>query len=956
MSATVAAVRPSQALRQRRESQRPGIAKASAKSNMENSASREDTKRYVTRAEDILRKFNGKPPSLRVYLHQNHFRLNDSQETLSYASPMRELIAHLKKREVPHNMLEEFYAMNIPFYDNCLIVEVHNFLTPGIKAKDDTSSSADGSGIEPFSIHNYNNFITPSPQAQHPALKAASKPSQGDKHNAGSEGKTDKDVDKENMPAPGQPASQKQPNKSKVSTIVLFPTPQSHLADIQLLATTPLPDAATYRRNQAAARAAGNPPTPLTAVPPTPTLSAGRSPKRPKMVLEEHNLHEFESAVYNATCPKLYLEPTKSFEESLALMEAITHPNNQSPPPTRKTRKRTTAELAADEAEAADIQRYMLAGDEHQASKTAAASGGDEGQHAVRAGANQQTFSRFKTLAAIKTNHEEAERRKKEDEARAAQLKRQNQVEQEAQKRRAELEARQAEVDAAAAQTAAAMAHQKQGLMRQQQQQQQAMAAQQMANANAQISQTPLSATQPQFSSPVVRQQTPMAAAASPLIQTHATHPMGGTPMVATSSSHAAGSPARPPSAVSHHPNAMVRTASQQQNQNLSRTGTPQIVQGTPVMNNSIPARNISSTPTPRMNNQGSPNVSVPGATPIMMQTPQPGQNITPEQIQFAQNQQNMQNQLRVQGMQRTNMSPGNQQQIQQMAIQRANMQIQAHGIPQGQNPQQYRQMLAQRFYQQAIQQQQQQQQQQQNQQQMANLSPQGMPHTGTPNAGGMQIANMNLQQLRQHYMARKQQLINTFGNNVPQQHMVSMRQLEAAINSREAQQQQQAQQQAMSQSNQMHMNQGMPNQMGMQAGGNPQASVQMQQYQQLLQQQRAQQQRQSQIAMMRQQAMQQQGGQMNASMINNMPAGFNVNMSNMNGMNMNMANMQGMAQGNMGMQGMQGMQGMNMGNMQGLNQAQMQQMLMMRQAQQRAAMQQGQQQQGGGEMTWSNV
>ena len=941
MSAAVAA-RPSQALRQRRESQRPKIA---TKPTMDNAQVKEEERRYVTAQPDILRKFNGRPPSLRVHMYAQHFRINDSQETLPYASPMRELLEHIRKKTVPHNMLEELHEMGTPFYDGCLIVEVHNFKASGIKAKDDTNSSVE-SGADPFSIHNYNNFITPSPYDVHPMLKANTKPGQGDRQNANSDAKTEKDLDKENMPAPGQPASQKQGNKAKVTTVVLFPTPQSQLADITILANTPVQDVATIRRNQAVARAAGNPSTPMTAVPSTPTTSVpGRSPKRQKMVVDENNIHEVQAAFLNAVCPKLFLEPTKCFGETLDLMEAHTHPNNQNSPPARKARKRTTAELAADEAEAADMQRYMLAGDEHQANSSATAAGGDEGKHAVRAGANQQTFSRFKTLAAIRGNHEEAERRKKEEEARQAQAKRQATIDAEAQKRR-EIEAanHQAEQQSAAS-AASAAAAKKQEVMRQQQLQQQQALAMQMANVNAQA--TPLSATQPQFSSPVVRQQTPMAPAASPLVQSHPTHPMGGTPMVATSSNHAAGSPARPPSAISHHPNAMARTVSQQQHQNLSRTGTPQLMQGgTPTMNSAMPARNVSSTPTPRMN-QGSPNVSVPGATPIMMQN-QPSQSMTPEQMQFLQ-QQNMQNQLRAQGMQQqTGMSPSNPQHLQQLALQRAAMQIQASGIPAGQNPQQYRQMLAQRFFQQM---------QQQSQQQMGqNMSP-GIGQAGTPNNGASQLANMGLQQLKNQYMQRKQQLMQTFGNNIPQNQVMVIRQMEAAIAQKENQLRQQAaaQQQAMAQAGQLNMNHNMQSQMSMPGAANPPNSAQMQQYQQMLQQQRAQQQRQNQIMQMRQQAAM-QGGQMN---MNNMPAGFNVNnmnmgnmanmgnmnMGNMNAMNgMNMANMQAMGQGNMAIQGMQGM------NINGMSQQQLQQMMIMRQAQARAAMQQQQQQQQQGQ------
>ena len=991
MSAAVATARPSQALRQRRETQRPSLARAAtrAANNMDNGAPKEDVKRYVYTQEHILAKFKGCPPSLRVYMHQNHFRLNDSQETLSYASPMKELLQHLRLKTVPHNMLEEFHASQITFYDECLIVEVHNHRTDGPKAKDETSTSSDGSGAAPFSIHNYNSYITPSPHVPYPTSLSDAKSKQSVAQSKGPDAKEEKDIDKENMPAPGQPASQKQPNKVKVTTVVLFPTQQSRLADMQILATTPMPDPAAYRRNQAAGRAAGNPPTPLTAMPPTPTLPNGRSPKRQKMMLDDNNVHEFEAAIYDAQCPKLYLEPTKSLEESVALMQAMTHPNSQNPPPVRKTRKRTTAELAADEADAAEMQRYMLAGDEYQANQTGAASGGDDGQHAARSGANQNTFARFKTLATIKMNHEQEERRKKEEEARQAQLKRQAQMEAESQKRR------DMETNRLAEQNAASMQQQKEQMMRQQHQQQQqqqlalqqASQAQQMANAMAaQASQTPLSATQPQFSSPVVRQQTPMTASAgSPLLSVQASHTMGGTPMIATSSNHNAGSPARPPSAVSHHANAMARSASQQQNP-MSRTGTPGMVQGTPVMNSAMPARNISSTPTPRINH-GSPPMQLQGSTPIMMHTPQPGQNMTPEQVQMAQ-QQNHLNQLRMQQIrqqqQQNNMSPGHQQQMQQTALQRAQMQIQSNGIPAGQNPQAYRQALATRFYQmeqqrqqqqaQQAQQQVQQQAQQQNQQgQMSSMSPQGVPHA-TPQAGGsLNIANMNLAQLRAQHLQRKQALIAQFGgvNNVPHQHALQMRQLEHAITSREqAQQAQQLQQQQqqLQQNNQLHMNPGMPNQMTLQAGQNPQNSAQMQQYQQMLQQQRAQQQRQQQIlAMRQQQAMQQQGGgqqQINAAALgmNNMGA------QGMQGMNLQqMQGMQGMQGMNMQqmqqMQGMQGMQGVNMmANMpQGLNATQMQQFAMMRQAQQRAAQlaaTQQQQGQGGGDggINWSGV
>ncbi|CBX99509.1 hypothetical protein IAQ61_005238 [Plenodomus lingam] len=950
MSGSVATARPTQALRVRRESQRPAAARTGTKPPvMDDQATKPDTRRYVSKQVDVLAKYSGKPPSLRVFLHPNHFRINDSQETLSYASPMKELLQAIRDKVVPHNMVEDLLELNIPWYDGCLIVEVHDYRSTGIKPKDDANGAAEA-GSNSFSIHNYNNFITPSPFAPFPSGKPDTKPAP-----APSQGKdADTKEDKENMPAPNQngPPQKQRPKKF---TVVLFPTPQSQLADIQILATTPVPDMAAIKRMQAAGRTGGLPPTPLTAVPPTPTFPNGPSPKRQKMLLDDSNIHEFEAEVYNATCPKLYLEPTKSFAESLALMDAITHPNNKNPAPPRKTRKRTTAELAADEAEAQDLQRFMLAADGHQATTASAATGNDDS--AGRAAANSQTFSRFKTIMSIRATHEEVERRKKEEEARIAQAKRQAQEEAAAQKQR----------DAEASRQQAEVMERQQQLLRQQQLQQQQLqqneamraasaAQQQMSNA-AQLNQTPQSLSQPQFS-PVLRQQTPMvAAAASPHVGAQVSHAMGSTPMVASASNNAVASPARPPSAVSHHQNQMARSVSQQQN--MSRTGTPQMVQGTPVMGASMPNRNM--TPTPSRINQGSPSISMQGQTPMMMNTPQPGQNMTPEAIQQLQAQQRMQ-QLRMQQMQQAGGSPGNQQ-LQQLALQKAHMHIQQQGVPAGQNPQTYRQQLAQNYLRQLSQQHAQQQQQQAA---LANMSPQGVvAHGGVPQQPTLNVNNLSLQQMRQQFAQRKQTLIQQFGpTNIPPNYMQQMQQLEAAINVKmrqEQAQQAQLQQQMNPGGIQGQMGNQMNGQMnGMQNVTNPlQVQQQQQQYHQLLQQQRANEARRQQMMQMQQRALA-QNGQIPQGMMNNMQQ-QGMNMGNMTGnmgggmagmQGMNMAQMQGQMQQ---MQGMQGMQGMNISQM---NPQQMQQMMMMRQAQQQAQRQSMQPQQGngGGDINWSGV
>lgn len=74
----------------------------------------------VITTRDILRKFNGKPPSLVIHLHPNNFRLNHSQDVFGYSSPMRVLIEHLRRKTVPHEILEELYGSGVPFYDSML--------------------------------------------------------------------------------------------------------------------------------------------------------------------------------------------------------------------------------------------------------------------------------------------------------------------------------------------------------------------------------------------------------------------------------------------------------------------------------------------------------------------------------------------------------------------------------------------------------------------------------------------------------------------------------------------------------------------------------------------------------------------------------------------------------------------------------------------------------------------
>ena len=834
---------------------------------------------------------------------------------------------------------------------DCLIVEVHNNKSSGAAPQSASTNTSAGNKAEPFSIHNYNSFITPSPFVPYPTKSKSTQQGQTDGQGksalaAGSDANDDQETDKENMPAPGHPASATQTQVVKaprVYTTVLFPTPLSHDVDIKLLANTPFPDIQTYRRHQPMASSSrggatptmAHPPTPLTSVPPTPSITNARSPKKQKMVLDETNVHEFEAEIINSTAPRLYLEPTNNLEESVALIDAMTHPNYKNPPPAPKTRKRTTAELAADEAEAAETQRFILAGDERK-SATTNVSANDENQTGRGGGpAFEPRFSRFKTLETIKMRHEENERRKKEEEARQAQAKRQQQAEAEAQKRREMEVSRQAEQQHRVMQQ-----HRQEQLLQQQQQQQHlqqqealraASQAQQMSSAQpAQFPQPTHS--QPQHSSPVIRQQTPLTSSPSIITHSMASHPMASAPMAVTSSSHGAGSPPRPTSAVSHHPSvSMARQISQQQSgQGASHHGTPQMVQGTPIMNQAIPARNM--TPQPRINQQGSPSVGIQG-TPGMMQTPQANE------MQIIRRQQQM---ARLQAAQQASMhgSPATQKSPEQVAMFRAQQHINQHGVPQNQNPQAYQQALARQI-----------------QQQMANsnspitstspqnagqmrptASQQGFPAPGQAMGG---LANTDVAALRATYSANRQTLMQRYPGlvNVPPHMAHMMRQLENTIRLAEAREHASGQPGSM----------GQPGMNGMNIGGQQpsaqQAALQQQQqqYQRMLQQQRVQTAQQ-----------QQQQQQLMAQMRGQQPGMQGMGMNGMGNMQQNQLMQGGINMGNMaGMQSMQGMGGiggMNMQNMQNIPMQNFQMAAMQRQ-------QAGQQRRGNDGMgDWSGV
>ncbi|KAL8904490.1 MAG: hypothetical protein Q9171_007024 [Xanthocarpia ochracea] len=608
----------------RRDSQKPGdVQPRSSRPNKIGPGEVNPDKRkrlaepYVNMASYILRKFKNKQPSLIIHLHLTHFRFDQQDVGFSYNSPMKIILEHLRSQTVPHDMIEELNAAGVKFYEGCLIVQVQDHRTTGSNSQTSSSTTGNDKNV-PFSIHNYNEHLTPSPFVPYPKSAATSDPSSKIEKSKQDIGKTEKESSQGDY-------SQKGPPKGpRIFTTVLFPTQQSVEEELYVLANTPDPRANNRKQSQASASSRTpasatmpHPPTPLSAVPPT--LTAGPPSKKQKMLLKESDVRELQTKLTTSFAHPLYLEPVASLQEASKLIQCLTDSLHKEHLPSPKTRKRTVAELEADEAHAASEQRFMLIMDERLAASAAGTKAGNVDGEAGAA-VFEPRFERFKTIENIKAAHREKEQQMQEARAQqqaqiqAANKIKQEQVEQQklfVEKKNAEAAQREQQLRMHAMQNSQNVQQQKVTLAALQHQQQQLAANPSLhghgptANGTMTNQQNIPVNSQPPHSSPISRHMTPHSNPRSSPLVGNVPH---SVPMNVTSSGQGiTSSPARPTSAAQHgHPGgsaAMVARGSQQRPP--SRMGTPSMPTGTPSMQHGTPVIK-QGTPTPRIT-QGSP-------------------------------------------------------------------------------------------------------------------------------------------------------------------------------------------------------------------------------------------------------------------------------------------------------------------------------------------------------------
>lgn len=575
----------------------------------------------------ILKKYRGHQPSLVIHLHPTHFRFDNQEGSFTYKSPMRIVIEHLRTRTIPHDLME--LMEEVPVYEGCMIVQVHDHKSI-VPSRDQSRQTTSSGKATPFSVHNYNTFLTPSPYVPYPQEERIPSRDSGAEDVEDSKLKSSEQKDKENMPAPAVPGDVNRhklssiPRKPKISTIVLHPTPLSDHFSVATKANELVSANEIGRRESRAdgPLSATVPPTPSTMIPPTPGLPPMPPSKRLKKNQADaatQRVYEAEMQVVRTTATPLILQTVNSAAESVELLKILAHPMHLEKPPSPKSRKRTVAEMAADEALAAEQERYMLLLDERLASQAAGAPGANSSDGTAQAGSGsfEPRFERFKVLANIRANFEEKARQEKinseQRERKVQQDKERERLQKESEAREAQ-KAQSAESQRQAVQMQAARAAE----MQRRQLAAQAQAhAQNMQNMPGQgqhahpqgnnlmangVQGQPQrfhqqQQAQAQVSSPIPRNGTPQNHS-SPMASA-----MGNVPMQ-QSNSNMGNSPARPGSVVQQHHTPMVAPAMVQQRSQQSHAGTPRMPSATPNLQNTPLNRPMSQTP--RMS-QGSP-------------------------------------------------------------------------------------------------------------------------------------------------------------------------------------------------------------------------------------------------------------------------------------------------------------------------------------------------------------
>ncbi|GAA5959681.1 hypothetical protein JCM3765_007237 [Sporobolomyces pararoseus] len=125
----------------------------------------------VTRfTRQVLKRYRRSPPSVVVHLYPNHFRFEHQHGNFGYDSPMKCFLESIREQKLPTDLLDVLDSASVPYYDGCLIVEVHDHRQYYPQPSTSSTTSSGPGGIMNLSMSNlppsklFTFSITPSSQ------------------------------------------------------------------------------------------------------------------------------------------------------------------------------------------------------------------------------------------------------------------------------------------------------------------------------------------------------------------------------------------------------------------------------------------------------------------------------------------------------------------------------------------------------------------------------------------------------------------------------------------------------------------------------------------------------------------------------------------------------------------------------------------------------------------------
>ncbi|GAA5878592.1 hypothetical protein JCM16303_002134 [Sporobolomyces ruberrimus] len=131
----------------------------------------------VTRfTRQVLKRYRRSPPSVVVHLYPNHFRFEHQHGNFGYDSPMKCFLESIREQKLPTDLLDVLDSSSIPYYDGCLIVEVHDHRQYSSSPSTSTQPSTSGAPLSlatlpPSKLFTFS--ITPSSQSNSPYQQKA---------------------------------------------------------------------------------------------------------------------------------------------------------------------------------------------------------------------------------------------------------------------------------------------------------------------------------------------------------------------------------------------------------------------------------------------------------------------------------------------------------------------------------------------------------------------------------------------------------------------------------------------------------------------------------------------------------------------------------------------------------------------------------------------------------------